>query len=141
MRDFFSSTQRDTFLLTFAPGYYFNGNYPMTIQWSRQDIHSAFPTVDPVLIDPKGNRIDMWNGSGDTAKVIISDSTISSLSIVTVSPNITFIRRWNMVSLPQNIFDNYVHNLFTTANSHAFAYAPGSGYIIQDTLHPEKDIG
>ncbi len=138
MRDFFSTSQRDTFFLTFTPGYYFSGNYPMTIQWSRQDVHSAFPTVDPVLIDPKGNRIDMWNGSGDTAKVIISDSTIFSLSIVTEAPNITFTRRWNMVSLPQTIFDNYVHNLFTTANSHAFAYAPGAGYIIQDTLHSGK---
>ena len=35
MRDFFSTSQRDTFLVTFAPGYYFGGNYPMTIQWSR----------------------------------------------------------------------------------------------------------
>ena len=39
-----------------------------------------------------------------------------------------------MVSIPQNILDNYINNIFTTANSPAFAYAPGTGYIIQDTL-------
>ena len=138
MRDFFSTTQRDTFLFSIAPGYYFNGNYPMTIQWSRKDIHSAFPTVDPILIDPKGNRIDMWGGTGDTLHVTVSDSTISSMFIVTEAPNITFNRRWNMVSLPQNIFDDYVHNLFTTANSHAFGYLAGLGYTIQDTLHTGK---
>ncbi len=140
VRDFFSTTQRDTFLVTFTPGYYFGGNYPMTIQWSRSDIHSAFPTIDPVLIDPKGNRIDMWNGSGDTARAVITDSTISSMCIITQSPNIpaSAARRWNMVSIPQNILDDYSKNVFTTVNSHAFAYAPGTGYIIQDTLLPGK---
>ncbi len=140
MRNFVSTTQSDTFLVTFAPGYYFNGNYPMTIQWALSDIRNAFPTVSPVLTDPRGNRISMWNGSGDTARAIISDSTISYVYITTQSPNFPAVaaRQWNLVSIPQNIPNDYINNIFTTADSSAISYVTGTGYIKQDTLLPGK---
>ncbi|HMD14685.1 MAG TPA: hypothetical protein VKI62_08675, partial [Bacteroidota bacterium] len=132
MRNFVSPSQQDTFLVTFAPGYYFGGNYPMTIFWSGSDIRNAFPTVSPVLIDPRGNRLSMW-----TWNDFIADSTISYVYIITQSPNIP-ARQWNLVSLPQNIFDDYVDHIFTSSDSHAFAYVPGTGYNIQDTMHTGK---
>ncbi|HMD14909.1 MAG TPA: T9SS type A sorting domain-containing protein, partial [Bacteroidota bacterium] len=136
MRDFVSTAQSDTFLVTFAPGYDFGGNYPMTIQWALSDIRNAFPSVSPVLTDPHGNRVSMWTGSGDTARIIITDSTISYLYITTQSPNFPAgaARQWNLVSIPQNILNDYINNIFMTADSPAFAYVTGTGYIVQDTL-------
>ena len=45
-----------------------------------------------------------------------------------------FSSGWNMLSVPLIVDDGSTTSLFPTANSNAFAYDPGTGYSVEDTL-------
>ena len=139
MRGFESIDQKDTFLLTFSPGYINGGNYPMTIEWDVFEVQEAFKWAPTYMIDPRGNKLNMdAKCCGEVVWDTITDPSITYVKLVTQDPTISndCIKRWNLVSIPETIAGGVFHNLFSTATGHPFSYTPGMGYIIQDTMHP-----
>ncbi|HUL42807.1 MAG TPA: YCF48-related protein [Bacteroidota bacterium] len=139
IRGFTSSTQTDTFRLTFAPGYLSGGDYPMTLRWSSKEVNKAF-NGPVVMVSPDGTKLNMSACSCDTLSMSIANPSISDVSIITQSPNIAAncYLRWNLVSIPEPGAGGYLLDLFPTATTHGFAYIPGTGYAIQDTLRVKE---
>ena len=52
--------------------------------------------------------------------------------------NITFGRYWNIVSVPLTELNSRKDSLFPEGTTHAYSYTPGSGYVIEDSLHTGK---
>ncbi|HMD14538.1 MAG TPA: SdrD B-like domain-containing protein, partial [Bacteroidota bacterium] len=81
MRGYFSSSQTDTFKLTFSPGYFFGGDYPMTIIWPKQLINSSF-TGSVVMIDSLGGSVDMKL----LDSIVVTNPAIRFMTIIASGP-------------------------------------------------------
>jgi len=81
MRGYFSSSQVDTFKLTFSPGYFFGGDYPMTIIWPRQLINSSFVNT-VMMIDSLGGIVNMKMQDS----IVITNPAIRSMTIIASGP-------------------------------------------------------
>lgn len=81
MRGYFSSSQTDTFKLTFSPGYFFGGDYPMTIIWPKQLINSSF-TSSVVMMDSLGVAVDMKS----LDSLVITNPAIRFMTIIASGP-------------------------------------------------------
>ncbi len=127
------SGQRDTFLLSFLPGYYYGGNYPMTLRWQADLVAQSFGGP-AVLIDRYGSTIDMKS----TGSATITDPTVESLFLVTGSPLFpnAWLARWRLLSLPAPVADGSVRSMFPSADSKAYSFTQGAGYRAHDTLRP-----
>jgi len=133
MRDFTSTNQIDTFCVSFMPGYYWGGDYPMTLKWSRQDVVNSF-RGDVVFIDKYGTRTDLKTNDS----LVITNNSIKSLLLVTHSPILPYssLKRWRMISIPTILEDNRPDVVFKPALPRAYSYKPNLGYITHDTLVP-----
>ncbi len=130
VRNLLSSYQPDTFKLSFRPG---ASGYPMTVKWTSSLVASAF-NGSVILKDQFGNITDMKT----TDSLVVSDSRISSLLLITNSPALTIVfeQGWNTISVPYDVPDGRRTTLFPTANSFAFAFHQVAGYDVRDTLVP-----
>jgi len=132
-RGFYSTLQTDTFLLRFSPGYFFGGDYPMNVRWSKEIIRRSFN--GPVILgDSSGNVVDMKTRDS----VIITDKNIHSVGIIASSPNLParLAAGWHLVSVPFNYGDGYTRLFFPSAISRSFLYSQSGDYRIKDTLLP-----
>jgi hypothetical protein len=104
MRDYISSSQIDTFKLTFIPGYNQGGTYPMMLYWSKDSIIKSF-SGSVLLSNPALGTFDMK--IIDSLEII--DSTISSVNIVAQSPKLTLLAAEVMNGVPSafNLYQNY----------------------------------
>ncbi len=133
MRDFFSTTQNDSFKLTFAPASFFGGDYPMVIEWVASAVRNAFPN-GALLWDRYGHETPMT--VDNVSPLIIADRTITSLIITTYGTSISpvFLKRWHMVSVPGAPSDPRLKFLLPTSSKYAYIYKPGTGYVVTDSL-------
>jgi photosystem II stability/assembly factor-like uncharacterized protein len=133
VRHFHSVDQADTFLLSFLPGYYYGGGYPMTVRWPPEIVSQAY-TGPVVMIGPGGAVTDMKLND----RVTVYDPLTDSVIIIARGPNIPagWLSDWRLVSLPAAVPDASVGTLFPTAASRAYAFSPGLGYEPVDTLAP-----
>jgi len=131
MRGFNAIAQIDTHLVVFLPGYFYGGDYPMTLRWSKETVGSSFK--GPVTLSNTGGILADMKTSDS---IVITNPTIYSLFLISHSPNISqkFQLNWNIVSAPMDYGDNSLKALYPSAVSHSFSYTPGVGYRVQDTL-------
>ncbi len=132
MRDFISTSQIDTFKLSFLPGYIWGGDYPMVLQWSSADVRNSF--ISSFLVDKLGEWIDMrWNNY-----LVVTDPAITSLLIVTQSPQIppAYLRTWKMLSIPVQAINPRVWSIFRPSEQTGFSFIPIAGYSWADSLQP-----
>ncbi len=84
IRAYTSPAEADSYKVSFLPGYFFGGNYPMTFRWSAAQVASLY--AGPVLlIDPNGLVSDMKS----TDSVVFADPSITTMLIVAVGPVLT----------------------------------------------------
>lgn len=133
VRPYSSPGQKDTFLLSFLPGYIFGGNYPITLRWPGEIVTQSFS--GPVrLVDFLGSVTDMKTNS----QASVTDNNIKSLLIVTDSPEIpdAWLTKWRLISLPAPVADGSIGSLFPSAATRGYTFTPGVGYEALDTLRP-----
>ncbi len=132
IRDFFSPAETDSFRLTFRPGYFSGGDYPMTITWSREDFVKNFSGA-ALLVPPGGSPVDM-KVSGSAR---ITNPAIIGVTIVTKGPNLpgALARSWQMVSLPQKLAKSAISYLYPSSAGTAFFYDHGA-YQLRDSVSP-----
>jgi alpha-amylase len=86
-------------------------------------------------IGPLDNNLKyFWRVKSKNINSSSSFSEIWSFEVNEVTLTFGVNESWNMVSLPLNIQDRRKSVIFPNANSRAFCYVPGIGYVIRDTL-------
>ncbi|HLB00685.1 MAG TPA: YCF48-related protein [Bacteroidota bacterium] len=133
-RPYVSFTQKDTFLLSFLPGYYYGGGYPITLRWPHGVVSQSFGGPVSLMANGGGLVTDMKSVDSLT----ITDPAISSLFLISQSPVFPndCLPKWRVVSLPAPVGDGSIRSLFPSATSRAYSFVPGIGFEVHDTLHP-----
>jgi hypothetical protein len=86
MRALVSTAQVDTYRVTFNPGYFYGGDYPMTLQWTRALVESSYS--GPVIIkDIYGNSVNMKAAD----YLVVSDTGVKYLTIIASSPRLPVV--------------------------------------------------
>jgi hypothetical protein len=135
MRDFVSQRQVDSFKITFTPGYFYGGDYPITLSWSRDSIAHNF-AGSVTLAPASGPPVDMKQ----TDSIVISDPSVSSATIVARGPILPpgFEKNWHLISLSTVQEPPTASATFVTMTGKAFGYSQNVGYCIEDSLVPGK---
>ncbi len=81
VRDYVSSSQSDTFKISFRPGYFFDGDYPVTILWPRKLLENTF-SGPLIMTDSLGSAVDMKAADS----IIVTNPAISSLTFISRGP-------------------------------------------------------
>ncbi len=81
MRPYRSPGQIDTFLVRFSPGIAYGGDYPMTLEWSREEVQTYY-SGSVSLTDQSGVSINMKNA--DSA--VVTDPSIGALTLIAGGP-------------------------------------------------------
>ncbi len=105
MRHYSSPTQIDTFRVTFRPGYFYGGDYPMTLRWSKIAIDTSFD--GSVLMS---NIYDNIVNMKTVDSLVIADPAITSVTIVASYPRLPVVAVEEPVAeLPKEfaLFQNY----------------------------------
>ena len=135
MRDFYSSSQVDTYRVRFLPGSDWGGSYPMTFTWSNRDVASSYSGQVKLLL-PAGGGVTPVDMKVDS-RVTVVDPSVTEFLIIGAGPNLraTYPAGWNMISLGAEPVTNLVHVLIPVATSAAFSYdlAQG-GYLVNNSL-------
>ncbi|TAK52630.1 MAG: M20/M25/M40 family metallo-hydrolase [Bacteroidetes bacterium] len=117
-----------TYMLELQAG--LNG-YPITLTWSSATLSIGKFTLQD---EQTGGNIVSLDMKAESL-VIISDTTIHALEIVHSNPTFGMVHvsgRWNIVSIPLEVFDRRKSAIFPTATSDAYAF--GAGYSKKDSL-------
>jgi photosystem II stability/assembly factor-like uncharacterized protein len=133
MKPYTSPSQRDTFFMSFLPGYNNGGDYPITIRWDTEMLSQMF-TGGVSLVNPFGGTTNMKS----TGSLTITSNAIEALTLITNSPNFpgAWLPNWHLVSLPAPVVDGSVASLFPSAATPGYSFTPGVGYVGGDTLRP-----
>jgi len=135
MRDYVFPAQVDSFKITFAPGYAYGGDYPVTISWHRDSIARNFSgavTIAPTGTPPTDMKL--------ADSIVIANPSVSSVTFVTRGPRFPAYadRQWKLISLPTPQRYATAQAIFPTMNGSAFAYYPPSGYARNESLVPGR---
>jgi photosystem II stability/assembly factor-like uncharacterized protein len=95
LRPYVSAAQTDTFRVTFLPGAFFGGTFPMTLAWSHawaETLYSGRVSV----IDPEGRVSDMKAQDS----LVLADSSRNWVTIIAEGPELTLSTRESSPELP-----------------------------------------
>ncbi len=121
---------------------------PLTFRWTSSDsgvvyqlqvsasiLFSSFVVNDSLLTDTVVQKEMPQNGIYYWRVRAKKDEKPSAWSerwsFTFISPN-----HWKIVSVPLQVSDGRTTVVYPTAISHAFAFQPGAGYVMHDTLEP-----
>ncbi|MBA4313082.1 MAG: hypothetical protein C0417_10685 [Chlorobiaceae bacterium] len=128
IRDVLGKTHpQNIFTANLQPG---TGGYPITLRWDTAAVLLGAIRLEDAATNGTIFSIDMRKQSSYT----ITNSSVTQIRIVNTAPEYySFIRGWNMISVPVQFFvSNKKRDIFPTAVSNAFYF--GLSYRIADTL-------
>lgn len=131
IRNFFSSSQCDTYKLSFQSG---PTGYPVTFKWSKEIINQSFGGV--VRIE---KSLGKWVDMKLVDSLVIKKGNTRALHIISENPTIPILynKGWNIISLPTMVVDARRTVLFPTSTSRLYKYDHSFGYVASETL----DVG
>jgi hypothetical protein len=133
VRQFLLPSQVDTFFVSFLPGYFYDGDYPMRLRWSKRAVGLAYSGAVR-LVDRYGNATDMKSVDNLT----ITNRTIEWLNLIAEGPNLpdAWRERWHLVSVAATAADQTVKSLFPAATTPAYGFDPALGYVVHEDIAP-----